>query len=35
MVVDKIVLRKTSDSSEITIDSDNPSGYLPEEVGYN
>lgn len=34
MVVDKVILRRISDSSEIAIDSDNPSGYLPEEVDW-
>lgn len=34
MVVDKIVLRRVSDSLEISIDSDQFSGYIPEEVDW-
>lgn len=34
MVVDKITLRRVSDSSEILIDSDKYSGYIPEEVDW-
>lgn len=34
MVVDKITLRRVSDSSKIIIDSDRFSGYIPEEVNW-
>lgn len=34
MVVDKIILRRVSDSFEISIDSDQFSGYIPEQVDW-